>query len=76
MARLLTLLRNADVFAPEPLPSDSPLWRTPNLVITPHSSSDDTERYTPRTLDLVMRNMERFLVGKALMNRVSPKLQY
>jgi glyoxylate/hydroxypyruvate reductase len=45
-------------------------------VITPHSSSDDTERYTPRTLDLVMRNMERFLAGKPLMNRVSPKLQY
>jgi glyoxylate/hydroxypyruvate reductase len=65
-----------DVFSPEPLPSSSPLWRTPNLVITPHSSSDDTERYTPRTLDLVMRNMERFLAGKALMNRVSPKLQY
>jgi glyoxylate/hydroxypyruvate reductase A len=65
-----------DVFNPEPLPGDSPLWRTPNLVITPHSSSDDTERYTPRTLDLVMRNMERFLAGKALMNRVSPRLQY
>ena len=65
-----------DVFSPEPLPSDSPLWQTPNLIITPHSSSDDTERYTPRTLDLVMRNMERFLAGKTLMNRVSPKLQY
>jgi glyoxylate/hydroxypyruvate reductase A len=65
-----------DVFNPEPLPSDSPLWQTPNLIITPHSSSDDTERYTPRTLELVMRNMERFLAGKPLMNRVSPKLQY
>jgi len=65
-----------DVFSPEPLPSDSPLWQTPNLIITPHSSSDDTERYTPRTLDLVMRNIERFLAGKTLMNRVSPKLQY
>jgi phosphoglycerate dehydrogenase-like enzyme len=65
-----------DVFSPEPLPSDSPLWQAPNLIITPHSSSDDTERYTPRTLDLVMRNIERFLAGKTLMNRVSPKLQY
>src|SRR5882724_10443304 len=65
-----------DVFSPEPLPSDSPLWQTPNLIITPHSSSDDTERYTPRTLDLVMRNIERFLAGKTLMNRVSAKLQY
>jgi len=65
-----------DVFSPEPLPSDSPLWQTSNLIITPHSSSDDTERYTPRTLDLVMRNAARFLAGKTLMNRVSPKLQY
>jgi phosphoglycerate dehydrogenase-like enzyme len=65
-----------DVFSPEPLPSSSPLWQTPNLIITPHSSSDDIELYTPRTLDLVMRNMERFLAGKTLMNRVSAKLQY
>jgi glyoxylate/hydroxypyruvate reductase len=65
-----------DVFDPEPLPSSSPLWQTPHLIITPHSSSDDTERYTPRTLDLVMRNVERFLAGKPLVNRVSRKLQY
>jgi phosphoglycerate dehydrogenase-like enzyme len=65
-----------DVFSPEPLPSNSPLWQTPNLIITPHSSSDDTERYTPRTLDLVMRNAARFLAGKKLVNRVNPKLQY
>jgi glyoxylate/hydroxypyruvate reductase len=65
-----------DVFDPEPLPSSSPLWRTPNLVVTPHSSSDDTELYTPKTLDLVMRNMARFIAGKPLMNRVSRSLQY
>lgn len=65
-----------DVFHPEPLPSESPLWRTPNLVITPHSSSDDPELYTPRTLDLLMHNVERFLAGKPLHNRVSMKHQY
>ena len=43
-----------DVFSPEPLPASSPLWHTPNLVITPHCSSDDTEAYTPRTLDLLI----------------------
>ena len=26
----------ADVFAQEPLPAESPLWETPNLVISPH----------------------------------------
>jgi phosphoglycerate dehydrogenase-like enzyme len=65
-----------DVFNPEPLPSDSPLWNTPNLIITPHASSDDTEAYTPKTLDLIMRNMARFMDGKKLMNLVDPKLQY
>ena len=65
-----------DVFDPEPLPADSPLWRTPNLVITPHSSSDDPDVYTPRTLDMVLRNMERFLAGKPLLNRVSRRYEY
>jgi glyoxylate/hydroxypyruvate reductase len=65
-----------DVFSPEPLPADSPLWHTPNLILTPHSSSDDTALYTPKTLDLVMRNMERLIAGKRLLNRVSPALEY
>ncbi len=65
-----------DVFDPEPLPSSSPLWKVPNLIITPHCSSDDREQYTPRTLDLVFRNMERLIKGKPLLNRVSPSLQY
>lgn len=65
-----------DVFDPEPLPASSPLWKTPNLIITPHCSSDDTERYTPKTLELVFRQMERFLAGKRLTNVVDPKLEY
>jgi phosphoglycerate dehydrogenase-like enzyme len=65
-----------DVFEQEPLPSDSPLWYTPNLIITPHCSSDDRDAYTARTLDLVFRNMERFIAGKPLMNRVRADLQY
>jgi len=65
-----------DVFDPEPLPRSSPLWKLPNLIITPHCSSDDKEQYTPRTLDLVFGNMERFIEGKSLVNRVDPRLQY
>lgn len=65
-----------DVFDPEPLPPDSPLWHTPNLIMTPHSSSDDTELYTPRTLDVVFRNVARFLNGERLLNQVRPELGY
>jgi phosphoglycerate dehydrogenase-like enzyme len=65
-----------DVFDPKPLPASSPLWHTPNLIITPHCSSDDRDQYTPRTLDLVFRNMKRFIEGRPLMNRVSRKYQY
>lgn len=65
-----------DVFDPEPLPADSPLWRTPNLIISPHCSSDDTARYTPKTLDLVFRQMGRFMAGRKLSNVVSREHEY
>ena len=65
-----------DVFDPEPLPAGSRLWKTPNLIITPHCSSDDTERYTPKTLDLVFSQMQRFLAGKKLANAVDRRLEY
>jgi len=65
-----------DVFDAEPLPKSSVLWKTPNLLITPHSSSDDWDLYTPKTLDLMFENMGRFLAGKKLKNVVDPKLQY
>ena len=32
-----------DVFAEEPLPPTSPLWREPNILITPHSSAISRE---------------------------------
>ena len=65
-----------DVFDPEPLPDASPLWQTPNLIITPHCSSDDTDVYIPRTLDLFFDNMRRYFAGQDLVNRVDPVLEY
>ena len=63
-----------DVFDPEPLPPSSPLWRTPNLIVTPHVSSDDDVAYVPPTLDLFFDNVRRYLAGRPLRNRVRPRL--
>ena len=62
-----------DVFDPEPLPETSPLWHTPNLIITPHCSSDDTDVYMPKTLDLMFGNIRRILAGEPVVNKVDPK---
>ena len=64
-----------DVFDQEPLPADSPLWTTPNLVITPHVSCDDP-RYIDQFFDTWFANLERFIAGKRLKNVVDRKLGY
>ncbi len=65
-----------DVMEPEPLPPESPLWDTPNLIITPHISCDDGEHYVDITLDLWFENLARFLSGQPLRNRVDPRRGY
>ena len=65
-----------DVFAPEPLPAESPLWSTPNLIISPHISSDDCDGYMIATMNLVCRNLRRMISGRALENVVSIDKQY
>jgi phosphoglycerate dehydrogenase-like enzyme len=37
-----------DVFAEEPLPADSPLWRVPGILVTPHVAGT-TNRFMERT---------------------------
>lgn len=65
-----------DVVDTEPLPANSPLWNTPNLIITPHISCDDGEHYVDISLDLWFENLARFLDGKKLLHRIDPKLGY
>lgn len=65
-----------DVVDPEPLPADSPLWDTPNLIITPHISCDDGEHYIDISLDLWFGNLARFLAHKPLNHRVDRKRGY
>lgn len=64
-----------DVFDPEPLPAHSRLWTTPNLIVTPHVSSDAPD-YVDRTLDLFFSNLQRYLQGRPLRNRVDAVREY
>ena len=65
-----------DVFTPEAIEPGSKFWDTPNLIITPHVSSDDGESYVRLTLELFMKNLELFINNKPLVNQVDKKLGY
>jgi len=61
-----------DVFGEEPLPSDSPWWDAPNVIVTPHASG-----HTLRFFDeLVVENVRRYLAGEPLLNPVDPERGY
>jgi phosphoglycerate dehydrogenase-like enzyme len=72
-ARLSAVL---DVFDEEPLATNSPLWSTPNLLITPHCCSNDPENNAPRSLDILFDNVARLRDGRELRNIVEAKRQY
>jgi phosphoglycerate dehydrogenase-like enzyme len=55
-----------------PLPAEHPLWRFPNVILTPHvSGTDQSDLFPARIWDLFVQNVERFLAGKPLLNLVS-----
>jgi len=58
-----------DVTTTEPLPGQSPLWRAPNLFITPHTSAI-SERLWLRETELFMKLLDEWFDGKRLSNRV------
>lgn len=49
-----------DVFQEEPLPTDSPLWELPNVILTPHVAGL-SPHYTSRAADIVFDNIRRYL---------------
>ncbi|GFP59367.1 hypothetical protein ACSS6W_010684 [Trichoderma asperelloides] len=65
------LLRGAalDVTDPEPLPKGHPLWKAPNVFITPHISWQSS-RLTERIAAIILENLERWDKGEPLLNRV------
>jgi phosphoglycerate dehydrogenase-like enzyme len=64
-----------DVFEQEPLSELSPLWETPNLVLSPHIAGF-TSHYDERATDIFAENLRRYLDGEPLVNRVDKQLGY
>ena len=64
-----------DVFSEEPLPPDHPLWKMPNVAITPHFSGI-SPHYAERGMAVFAENLSRYLSGAPLLNRIELERGY
>jgi phosphoglycerate dehydrogenase-like enzyme len=64
-----------DVFNDEPLPPTSPLWTLPNTIITPHTSGFRADHWDA-AVDLFIEQLQRYMDGKPLLNRVDAEAGY
>jgi len=64
-----------DVFRHEPLPADSPLWRSPRVLITPHVGASSPGAWD-RQVELLGRHLARFLSGATPEPLVDKRLGY
>lgn len=53
----------SDVFDPEPLPADHPLWQYPNALITPHNGGN-TKAFFPRMVKLLKRQLQAWSLSE------------
>lgn len=64
-----------DVFATEPLPPESPLWRVPGLIVSPHMSGD-TVGWRDELGAQFVEMFDRWDAGRSLTNVVDKKRGY
>ena len=64
-----------DVFPQEPLPADHPLWKSPNVILTPHTSGFRAGHWD-EVVGLFGDNLERWMKGERLKFEVRPELGY
>jgi phosphoglycerate dehydrogenase-like enzyme len=64
-----------DVFPEEPLPADSPLWESANVIISPHVAGL-SPHYNERAFALLKENLRRYLSDEELFNLVDPQRGY
>lgn len=55
-----------------PMPPDHPLWRFPQVIMTPHvSGSENGPHFIRRMWEIVLHNVESFLAGRPLWNELT-----
>ena len=64
-----------DVFEREPLEPENPLWSTPNVILTPHSSGFRANHWDEVT-ELFAENLRHFIAREPLKNVVDPAAGY
>jgi len=64
-----------DVTDPEPLPSDSPLWQMPNVIVTPHVSAG-SDQVLERVFRVVRENLRRYVNGEPMLSVVGIERGY
>lgn len=62
-----------DVFDPEPLPADHPLWTTPGVIVTPHVASSAS---IDVIVEQILANLDRLHSGQPLLNKIDETLGY
>ena len=66
-----------DVLETEPPAPDSPLWDTPNLLLTPHVAGNLTMAYTRRrNTEMFCEDLRRFAKGEPLLRQVDRSRGY
>jgi phosphoglycerate dehydrogenase-like enzyme len=52
-----------DVFSEQPLPPDSPLWKMPNVIITPNLGGR-SDQFVRQTMSVVVPNLQAYTEGR------------
>lgn len=64
-----------DVFPQEPLPAEHALWKTPNVIVTPHTSGF-RQGHWDEVIEVFAENIERYQRGEPVKFRIDPEFGY
>jgi len=63
-----------DVHYAYPLPPEHPLWRMPNVILTPHISGHSaTSRFVERSFGIFCENLRRYAADESLLNQLTER---